>query len=188
VISRIPTLNRVMFFTIDDGLVQDPAVIDYLRREHIPVTMFLLPRYVDQNPSYFRSIQVLGATIQDHTVNHRSLPSLSYNRQVDEICGALDPLATTFGQRAWLFRPPYGSYNNDTKRAVRTCGLQAMVVWQGTMNDGVLRLQHPGRLEPGDIILLHFRTDLRRNLEVLLNAALAAGLRPAPLEPYLPLP
>jgi peptidoglycan/xylan/chitin deacetylase (PgdA/CDA1 family) len=188
VISRIPTSNRVMFLTIDDGLVQDPAVVDYLRRARVPLTMFILPRYVSQNPPYFRSIQALGASIQDHTVNHRPLNVMSFGRQVAEICGALDPLTTTFGQRPWLFRPPYGSYNADTKRAVRACGLQAIVTWQGTMNDGVLRLQHPGPLQPGDIVLLHFRPDLRQNLAALLAAAHAAGLRPAPLEPYLPLP
>ena len=188
VFSRIETPDKVMFFTIDDGLIRDPAVVDYIRSEHIPVTMFILPRYVDQDPAYFRGIQALGASIQDHTVNHRPMNVMSYSRQVGEICGALDPLQATFGQRAWLFRPPYGVYNSDTRRAVRACGLEAMVVWQGTMNDGVLRLQHPGPLQPGDIILMHFRTDLRRNLEVLLNAARAAGLHPAPLESYLSQP
>ena len=177
-----------MFFTIDDGLVQDPTVVDFLRRTRVPVTMFLLPRYVNQNPGYFRGIQALGASVQDHTVSHRPLNVMSFQRQVSEICGALGPLTTTFNQRPWLFRPPYGAYNDDTKRAVRACGLQAVVTWQGTMNDGVLRLQHPGPLRPGDIVLLHFRTDLRRNLEVLLTAAHLAGLRPAPLEPYVPVP
>jgi hypothetical protein len=42
-----------------------------------------------------------------------------------------------------------------------------------------------GPLQPGDIILMHFRTDLRGNLEVALNAARAAGLQPAALEQYL---
>ena len=52
------------------------------------------------------------------------------------------------------------------------------------MNDGVLRTQG-GPLQAGDIILMHFRTDLRWNLEVALDAAQAAGLHPAALEQYL---
>lgn len=62
------------------------------------------------------------------------------------------------------------------------------MTWQGTMDDGVLRLQHSGSLQPGDIILMHFRPDLRKNLEVLLKAAKNAGLVPAPLEQYLTAP
>ena len=53
------------------------------------------------------------------------------------------------------------------------------------MNDGRLDIQGGGRLQPGDVILMHFRRDLRQNLEVALSAAQSAGLRPAPLEQYL---
>jgi peptidoglycan/xylan/chitin deacetylase (PgdA/CDA1 family) len=177
-----------MFFTIDDGFVQDPAVIDFLRTQHLPVTMFVLPSPVSQNPAYFQTIHGLGASVQDHTVHHPHLTGLSYQGQVQEICGPLDGFTGTFGQRPWLLRPPYGSFNQDTLRAARTCGVQAVIMWEGTMNDGVLRLQHPGSLQPGDIILMHFRPDLPLNLKNLSAAAYLSGLRPAPLEQYLPPP
>ena len=185
VISKIPTTNPVVFFTIDDGLVRDPAAIEFIRVHHLPVTLFVLPVPLQQDPAYFLQLAQVGASVQDHTVHHLPLPKLSAARQVQEVCGSIDLLHRTFGRRPWLFRPPYGEFNTSTKYAVRQCGLQAIVTWQGTMNDGVLRLQHPGSLQPGDIILMHFRPDLRRNLEVLLKEAKAAGLVPAPLEQYL---
>ena len=67
----------------------------------------------------------------------------------------------------------------------RRCGIRAVVTWRATMNDGSLDVQRGGPLQPGDIILMHFRPDLRGNLEVALNAAQAAGLQPAALEQYL---
>jgi peptidoglycan/xylan/chitin deacetylase (PgdA/CDA1 family) len=185
VLSKIPTTNPVVFFTIDDGLVRDPAAVDFIRVHHIPVTLFILPVPLQQDPAYFLTLAQVGASVQDHTVHHLLLPKLSAARQVAEVCGSVDLLHRTFGRRPWLFRPPYGEFNTSTKYAVRQCGLQAIVTWQGTMNDGVLRLQHPGPLQPGDIILMHFRPDLRRNLEVLLKAAKDAGLIAAPLEQYL---
>lgn len=188
VISRITTTNRVMFFTIDDGLVRDPAAVSYIRANHIPVTLFILPVPIQQDPAYFQALAQAGASVQDHTVHHLPMNGLSAGKQVDEICGSLDLIQNTFGHRPWLFRPPYGTYNSATRTAARQCGLQAVVTWQGTMNDGVLRLQHPGPMQPGDIILMHFRPDLRQNLEVLLRAAKQAGLIPAPLEQYLPAP
>jgi hypothetical protein len=58
------------------------------------------------------------------------------------------------------------------------------VLWRASTNDG--RLDTQGEpLQAGDIILMHFRTDLRTNLEVALNTIHAAGLRPARLEDYL---
>ena len=120
-------------------------------------------------------------------MNHPNLTTLSYADQQAEICGPLNDFQALFGQRPWLLRPPYGSYNSATTQAAAACGLSAMVLWRATMNDGVLTTQGGG-LRPGDIILMHFRTDLRLNLEVALNAATAAGLHPAPLESYLPSP
>ena len=89
------------------------------------------------------------------------------------------------GTRPWLFRPPGGFLNQSVPVVARRCGIRAVVTWRATMNDGRLDVQGGGPLQPGDIILMHFRTDLRGNLEVALNAAQAAGLRPAALEQYL---
>jgi hypothetical protein len=87
VFSRVPTSDPVVFFTIDDGLVRDPAVIDDLRAENLPVTVFPVPAYVHQDPGYFQAIQALGASIQDHTRSHPDLRRLGAGAQQGEICG-----------------------------------------------------------------------------------------------------
>ena len=85
VISRVPTTNPVVFFTIDDGQVRDPAVIDFLRDQHIPVTMFVLPNFLHEDPAYFQSIHALGASVQDHTISHADLRKLDSAAQQREI-------------------------------------------------------------------------------------------------------
>ena len=185
VISRVPTTNPVVFFTIDDGMVRDPAVVDYLREQHIPVTMFLLPNFLHEDPEYFDSIHALGASVQDHTISHGDLRQLSATAQQREICGVLGEYSFRFGAQPWLFRPPDGFYNQSVPVIARRCGIRAVVMWRATMNDGRLDVQGGGPLQAGDIILMHFRPDLRQNLEVALNAARAAGLQPAALEQYL---
>jgi len=185
VISRVPTPNPVVFFTIDDGMVRDPAVVEYLREQHIPVTMFLLPNFLHEDPAYFESIHALGASVQDHTISHGDLRQLSAAAQQREICGVLGEYSFRFGAQPWLFRPPGGFYNQSVPVVARRCGIRAVVMWRATMNDGRLDVQGGGPLRAGDIILMHFRRDLRQNLEVALNAARAAGLQPAALEQYL---
>lgn len=185
VISRVPTTNRVVFFTIDDGIWRDPAVIDFLRDQRIPVTLFPVPAYVYQDPAYFDAIHALGASVQDHTVTHPDLRRLGAAAQQREICGPLADYTTRFGIRPWLFRPPDGFLTPAVPGIARGCGIRAVVTWRATMNDGRLDVQGGGPLQAGDIVLMHFRADLRQNLEVALNAAESAGLRPAPLEQYL---
>ena len=185
IISRVPTPNPVVFFTIDDGLVRDPAVIDFLRDRHIPVTMFPVPGYVHEDPTYFDAIHALGASAQDHTLTHPDLRTLGGTALQKEVCGVLDDYTVRFGARPWLMRPPGGFLSSSVPVVARRCGIRAVVTWRATMNDGRLDVQGGGPLQPGDIILMHFRPDLRQNLEVALDAARAAGLRPAPLEDYL---
>jgi peptidoglycan-N-acetylglucosamine deacetylase len=185
VISRVPTPNPVVFFTIDDGLVRDPAVIDFLRDRRIPVTMFPIPAYVHEDPAYFASIHALGASAQDHTLTHPDLRKLDGTGLQKEVCGVLDDYTTRFGARPWLMRPPFGYLSPSVPVVARRCGIRAVVSWRATMNDGRLDVQGGGPLQPGDIILMHFRPDLRQNLEVALDTARAVGLQPAPLEDYL---
>jgi peptidoglycan/xylan/chitin deacetylase (PgdA/CDA1 family) len=185
VISRVPTPNPVVFFTIDDGMVRDPAVTDFLREQHIPVTMFVLPNFLHEDPAYFDAIHALGASVQDHTISHGDLRELTSAQQQREICGVLDEYSVRFGARPWLFRPPGGFYNQSVPVIARRCGIRAVVMWRATMNDGRLDVQGGGPLQAGDIILMHFRPDLRQNLDVALSAARAAGLQPAALEQYL---
>jgi peptidoglycan/xylan/chitin deacetylase (PgdA/CDA1 family) len=184
IVSKIDTTDPVVFLTIDDGLVQDPAVVEYLRATGIPVTLFPTPPYVEQNPAYFESIHALGASVQNHTISHKNLTTLTPGEQQHEVCDVPPIFQARFGERPWLFRPPGGAVDSNVQYAVRSCGLRAIVLWRATMNDGRLDTQG-GPLQPGDIVLLHFRNDLRTNLEVVVAAAKAQGLRPARLEDYL---
>lgn len=185
VVSRVATNDQVVFFTIDDGVVRDPAVVEFLRANNIPVTLFVNPIYVQKDPAYFASIAKLGNSVQDHTVNHPHLTALSLAAQQAEICGPLDGFAAMFGQRPWLLRPPYGAYDQTTLNAAAACGIKYVVTWHDTMNNGNLTTWGTP-LHRGDIVLMHFRTDLLLNLRTVLQIATASGLHPASLTAYLP--
>ncbi len=64
------------------------------------------------------------------------------------------------GIRATLFRPPYGEWNETTRSVVGQCNLHALILWRGATNDGRLDLIGGPDFHPGDILLMHFRTDL----------------------------
>ena len=187
VLTRIRTTDPVVFITIDDGFEKDPRVLAVLKSRHVPVTPFLTVDAVRAKPDYFVSVQgITGQSVQDHTITHPKLSKLGLDAQKHEICDAANDLQGFYGGRPWLFRPPYGDYNQDTRRAAASCGMKALVLWDVSLPHAVLRYANGSVLKPGDIILIHWRPNLYRDINVAIDAALAAGLRVAALEDYLP--
>jgi peptidoglycan/xylan/chitin deacetylase (PgdA/CDA1 family) len=159
VVSRIPTQQKIVFVTFDDGAEKDPAFVRMMRDLRVPFTMFLTDDIIKTDYAYFKPLQALGNTIQDHTLSHPDLRTESLAGQRHEICAQQAKLTTEYGVRPGLFRPPYGNWNADTRVAVKSCGgLRAIILWRETMQIKRVTFQDPGRtFHPGDIILAHFR-------------------------------
>jgi len=185
VVRRIATTDPVVFVTIDDGWVRDPAGRDLLVRSGLPVTLFLTNAAWRADRPYFHDLVQTGATVQDHTFTHPVLPKLAYARQKAEICQAADDDAREYSARPVLFRPPYGATSAGTERAAAECGMAHVVLWSAAVNDGRVDVDGSAVLRPGDIVLMHFRTTLAGDLTALLDAIARAGLTPARLEDYL---
>ncbi|MFF4649436.1 polysaccharide deacetylase family protein [Streptomyces sp. NPDC001380] len=196
VVSRIPTRDRVVFLTIDDGTEKDPEFVRMLRELRVPVTMFLTDAAIRSDYGYFRRIQALGDTVQNHTLTHPYLPGLGAAAQRAEICGQQRRLTREYGAAPALFRPPYGAYDAATLEAVRACGLRALVLWRESMQIRDMQYQDPGRrLHPGDIVLVHFRgpAELKHRTMTEMFAALlrrigGQGFAVGRLDDYLPAP
>ncbi|MFJ5550816.1 polysaccharide deacetylase family protein [Streptomyces sp. NPDC093225] len=158
VFTTVPTTQKVVFLTIDDGAEKDPEFLKMMEELRIPYTAFLSDYLVRDDYPYFRKMQDLGVTLNNHTLNHRYLPALSYEKQREEICGQQDTIEKQFGKRPTVFRPPYGNYNQDTLRAAKSCGVKAVPLWNSeAFVDHMEWREYDQDLHPGDIILTHFR-------------------------------
>jgi peptidoglycan/xylan/chitin deacetylase (PgdA/CDA1 family) len=186
VFSRIPTTNKVIFLGIDDGIVRDPAVADLLKQANIPFTMFLQQGEADAGVDYFRQLQQYGGVVEAHTITHPDLTKLAYGQVQHEVCGVLDDYQQLYGRRPTLFRSPYGATDSNVQAAAASCGLKAVVLWKGSTNDGRFDLQDGTQLTPGDVVLLHFRTDLLVDLQKVFEVCKEQGFAIASLEDYLP--
>jgi peptidoglycan/xylan/chitin deacetylase (PgdA/CDA1 family) len=186
IFQRLPIHQRVAFLTIDDGHTRLAAAHRLMAVAHVPFTMFLIAPVAARNPSFFQQLQADGGVIEDHTLTHRSLRGKPYLVQRREICGAKDRLNTTFGIHPRFFRPPYGSYDATTLRAVHDCGLQAAFSWSETVENGTVSYQTSvHRIHAGDIILMHFKPTFVQDVLAALRAIHDAGLTPALLEDYI---
>ena len=185
VFSRIPTTNKVIFLGIDDGMIRDPAVLEYLRQAKIPFTNFLVQGQADADETFWKQAMALGGSIQSHTINHPDLTKVSGGQLQSEICGTMDDYQSRYGTRPTLFRPPYGAYNDNVRAVAASCGYKAIVMWKGSTNDGRFDLQDGTALTPGDIVLMHWRTDLLVDLQKVVQTCKEQGFTIARLEDYL---
>ncbi|MBM7437105.1 polysaccharide deacetylase family protein [Streptomyces sp. HB132] len=160
VFTTVPTKERVVFLTMDDGAEKDPELLRMMTELKIPYSAFLSDYVVSDDYGYFKDMQARGVTLNNHTLNHRYLPGLSKADQRREICGEQDKLEKYFGKRPTLFRPPYGNYNADTLRVAGSCGIEAVPLWAAEAFPDHMEWREWDRdLHPGDIILTHFRGD-----------------------------
>ncbi|MFE7891717.1 polysaccharide deacetylase family protein [Streptomyces sp. NPDC057412] len=192
VFTTVPTNQKVVFLTIDDGAEKDPAFLRMMSDLKVPYTAFLSDYVIKDDYGYFRQLQRAGAGLNNHTLHHRYLPGLSYRGQQYEICGMQDVMKERFGERPVLFRPPFGNYNRDTLRAARSCGVRYVALWnEEVFVDRWDYREEDRRIRPGDIVLSHFRgrdewkgtmPDMIRRF---LDKVTAEGFAVARLEDYL---
>ncbi|GAA2609051.1 polysaccharide deacetylase family protein [Actinomadura fulvescens] len=193
VITRVPTRDKVVFITIDDGKEKDPAFVRMLAELRVPISMFLTNDSIKDDYAYFTRLRDLGNHVQNHTMTHPVMSLLGPAGQRAEICGQQKILAARYGARPVLFRPPFGRYGDSTQVAAVRCGVRAIVMWRESMQINDMQYDEPDkRLRPGDIILAHFRgptelkgTTMTRMFANLLKRIRAQGFAVARLEDYL---
>ncbi len=185
-LSRIPTRQPVAFITIDDGYLKPREAPGLLAAAGVPVTLFLTTDAIRDDEPYFARLQRYGAVIEAHTITHSELRGRSYAFQRREICGSADRLGQRYQRRPVLFRPPFGTQDATTLRAAHDCGIKAAFMWKETVHKGKVRYQEGDEVQPGDIILMHFRPAFAKDFLAALRAIHRAGLTPALLEDYIP--
>ncbi|MFD0561330.1 polysaccharide deacetylase family protein [Kitasatospora saccharophila] len=105
VVYRVPTTDRVVFLTVDDGAEKDPQFAAMAAELGVPMTVFLSDYLARSDYGYFRGLQSHGVGIDNHTLTHPDLRRLGADALQREICGQQDRLQQETGTRPRLFRP-----------------------------------------------------------------------------------
>ncbi|MEV4611804.1 polysaccharide deacetylase family protein [Kitasatospora sp. NPDC049258] len=195
VFSEVPTHDKVVFVTLDDGAEKDPKFVEMLTDLKVPVSMFLTRDIVKDDYGYFKPLQALGNHIHNHTVDHPVMSKLAPDKLHSEVCDAQSALTQQYGTAPLLFRPPYGDGANSAalNTAVQQCGPRGIVLWRESMQIHDMQYQATDKkLRPGDIILAHFRgpKDLKGETMTAMFGELLAriqeqGFAVARLEDYV---
>ena len=148
-------------------------ILDTLKEKKVQAVFFLVQDYAERNPDLVRRMIADGHIIGNHSVSHRSMPTLSAEECAREITGLNDYLDEHFGVRPTLFRPPMGEFSELSLAVTKQCGCKT-VLWSYAYRDWLTDEQPDpaeamakltGAAHDGAIYLLHSVS--QTNAEVL---------------------
>lgn len=86
-------------------------ILKTLEKYEAKATFFVVGQEVKEHPEILKAVYNAGHEIGNHTFNHKKLTTLSSKEVKQQIQSTDTLIKSTIGQRATVFRPPYGSYD-----------------------------------------------------------------------------
>lgn len=176
--------DKRIALTIDAAWDADktPFILETLAKYNVKATFFLCGVWVKAYPDQVKAIFDAGHTIGNHSLSHPHMTKISQDAVEKEISSLDDLIEKITGQRTVLFRAPFGEYNDDVIRTVRSTGHEPIqwdidtIDWKpersaNTILDTVFK-----KLDDGSIILCHNNGyKIEEYLPTLIETAQANG-------------
>ena len=115
-INEIPTAQRVVAITFDDGPnpVYTPQVLEIFSEAKGKATFFMIGEQMRNHPEVVEQVANQGHEIGNHTLTHPKLSQLSIQDCLKEIEETEKLIKKLAGRKPVVFRPPYLDYNQET--------------------------------------------------------------------------
>ncbi len=206
--TRLPTKEKVLALTLDacgsDGDGYDRDLIDYLRAQEIPATLFINARWADKNPEIFRELSLDPLfEIENHGTHHRpasvtgqSVYGIQGTGSVSELVKEVETNArkieTLTGRKPRFFRSGTAYYDDTAVRVIHDLGYRIagfnVLGDKGATFSAKEVIQALLSAKPGSIVILHMNHPEKETAEGVIAAApllLERGYRFVKLGDYL---
>ena len=97
-------------------------ILEILAKHNIHVTFFATGGWVESYPDDVKAILDAGHDLGNHSEHHKNMSQLSNDEKEQEIMKVHDKVKNLTGYEMFLFRPPYGDYDNDVIKTATKCG------------------------------------------------------------------
>ncbi|MBZ4653675.1 MAG: polysaccharide deacetylase [Peptococcaceae bacterium] len=142
------------------GSTRTPQLLSILAKYNLKTTFFLTNIWLKQYPDLAKEIAAAGHEIGLHSANHPKLTDLNDEKIRQELLDNAKHITEVTGQKPYLFRPPFGAYNNRVITIARELNMIPIqwsvdsLDWQNlTANQIIERVTK--RIHPGSIVLFH---------------------------------
>lgn len=137
-------------------------IMDILKKNNVKVTFFMTGGWVEKYPDDVKMILANGHDLGNHSENHKNMSQLSDSEKEQELMKVHEKVKELTGYEMFLFRPPYGDYDNAVVKTAKKCGYYTIqwdvdsLDWKDYGVDSIISTvtQHK-HLGNGSIILCH---------------------------------
>ena len=146
--------KKKIFLTFDCGYENGftPKILDVLRKQKIMADFFVTNPLIREGRELVRRMKKEGHIVGNHTVHHKSMPTLSDRDNKQEIidCAEYCKEATGYEMDHFI-RPPMGEYNEKTLKLTKSMGYKT-IFWSMAYVDFDVNKQ-PGK----QYVVEHFK-------------------------------
>ena len=138
-------------------------ILDALKENNVQGTFFITAHYANTASDIVKRMIDEGHIIGNHTVNHKSMPSLSDEELKKEVMDLHQVIYEKFGYEMKYIRPPKGEFSERTLSLSEQLGYKtvmwsfAYVDWdekkQPSCEEGIKKITE--NLHNGEVMLLH---------------------------------
>lgn len=190
-IYSVHTQDRLAAITFDCawGAADISEILAILETNDVKASFFVVGDWAKQYPQAVKEIIDKGHDIGNHSNKHPHVTKMSKEEVKEDIRLAHQVIKDITGKDMYLYRPPYGEYNNTVIQAASECNYYTIqwdvdsLDWKEygrrELIDKVLKHKN---LASGSIILLHNDTKYTKNaLDELIKGLKAKGYKLVPV-------
>ncbi len=130
------TKAKKIYLTFDEGYENGytSKILDTLKENNVKAIFFITGPYLKQNEALVKRMVDEGHLVGNHTVNHKSMPTLGDQGIRDEITGVGNEFSRLFNKDMHFFRPPNGEYSDRVLKEAKELGYRT-VFWSFAYRD-----------------------------------------------------
>ncbi len=160
----VETQDKKIALSFDAAWGNDDTakILEILKKHDVHVTFFMTGGWVESYPDDVKAILAAGHDLGNHSENHKNMSQLSDEEKKEELMQVHTKVQELTGYDMFLFRPPYGDYDNAVVNVAKDCGYYTIqwdvdsLDWKDYGVDSIIKTvtQHK-HLGNGSIILCH---------------------------------
>lgn len=166
--------DKYIYLTFDEGYEAGytPKILELLKNNDVKATFFITAHFVNTQPELVKQIIDEGHIVGNHTVNHKSMPTLSEEEIKKEVMELHTVIYQKFGYDMKYIRPPKGEFSEKSIISTNNLGYKT-VMWSFAYedwnedkqpNEESSKKKIIENLHNGEIMLLHGNSKTNTNI------------------------
>ena len=166
--------DKFIYLTFDEGYEagNTQQILSTLKENNVTATFFITAHYLNTQPELVKQMIDEGHIVGNHTVNHKSMPTLSEEQINSEVMDLHKSIYEKFGYEMKYIRPPMGEFSEKSISVTNSLGYKT-VMWSFAYEDWNENKQPEEQsakkkiidnVHNGEIMLLHGNSKTNTNI------------------------